>query len=88
MMRFIACVLTGVVALALSAGASEVTGSPAGTGILWEARTMAAQARQQLQAAAQAGQAGNAEAYREHESKAGEMFAEAKMLAASRVSCC
>ncbi|HNV22080.1 MAG TPA: tetratricopeptide repeat protein [Candidatus Hydrogenedentes bacterium] len=60
------------------AGAAE--DEAAGSGALWEARTMAAQARQQLQAAADAGRAGDAEAYNTHEAKANEMFAEARRL--------
>ncbi|HQE82921.1 MAG TPA: tetratricopeptide repeat protein [Candidatus Hydrogenedentes bacterium] len=80
MSRFGGCMLGGIVALAFCAGASEEASAPAGSGVLWEARTMAAQARQQLQAAVSAGRAGSVDAYRENEAKANKMFEEARRL--------
>ncbi len=67
-------------ALFVCACAGAAGGEAAGSGALWEARTMAAQARQQLQAAADAGRTGDAEAYATHQAKANEMFAEARRL--------
>ena len=72
--------LAGILMAAFCIGASEEAGPPPGSGVLWEARTMAAQARQQLQAAAHAARAGDAEKFGAHEAKAKEMFAEARQL--------
>ncbi len=62
----------------MNAGAVE--NAPAGSGVVWEARTTAAQARQALQAAADAGRAGDAETYAAQEVKAEELLAEARRL--------
>lgn len=80
MIRFSGGTLVAVLAVSLCGGAVELSEPPAGTGVLWEARTMAAQARQEAQAASNAALAGKAEAYREHEAKAGEMFEKARKL--------
>lgn len=80
MNRRFCCGLAGILIAAFCIGASEEAGPPTGSGVLWEARTMAAQARQQLQAAAHAARAGDAEKFGSHEAKAKEMFAEARQL--------
>lgn len=80
MMRFSGAVLACFMTVVFCGEGTEYTGPPGGSGVLWEARTMAAQARQQVQAASKAAGAGDAEAYREHEVKAEELFEKARRL--------
>ena len=61
-------------------GMLSVCGEAAASGALWEARTQVAQARQALQAAANAAHAGDAQAYAEHDAQARAMFEEARRL--------